>query len=67
VNAAIESLVPITRELSSDPLAPADFSRSAVAAGLPPFTNGFITYDNLLYPGSAPQTGAPLDTYGDTS
>jgi hypothetical protein len=66
VNAAIESLVPVTRE-TPDPgnsLAPNNFSRFAVATGLPEFTNGFITYANLVYPGGSPQTGGPLDPYG---
>jgi hypothetical protein len=66
VNAAIESMVPVTRE---DPSAgnldaANDFSRFAVATGLPEFTNGFITYDNLVYPGGSPQTGGPLDPLG---
>ncbi len=66
VNAPIESLVPVTREApdAGDLLAPSNFSRFAVATGLPAFTNGFITYDNLVYPGGSPQTGGPLDAYG---
>jgi hypothetical protein len=42
-----------------------------VAAGLPAQNNGFLTYDNLFYPGGSPQTasdypfhGGFLDIYG---
>jgi hypothetical protein len=52
-------------------LAPNSFSRFAVAAGLPPLNNGFLTYDNLFWPGGSPQTtsdypfgGGFLDIYG---
>jgi hypothetical protein len=52
-------------------LAPHDFSRFAVASGLSPISNGFLTYDNLFYPGGSPQTasdyplhGGFLDIYG---
>jgi hypothetical protein len=52
-------------------LAPNDFSRFAVATGLSPQNNGFLTYDNLYYPGGSPQTasdypvkGGFLDIYG---
>jgi hypothetical protein len=66
VNAAIESIVPVTREAppAGNLDAANDFSRFAVAMGLPEFTNGFITYDNLVYPGGSPQTGGPLDPLG---
>jgi hypothetical protein len=37
-------------------LAPNSFSRFAVAAGLPAVNNGFLTYDNLLWPGGSPPT-----------
>ncbi len=73
VNAPVGSLVPITHDMP-DPtnlLAPHDFSRFAVASGLPPDSNGFVTYDNLFYPGGSPQTatdypaqGGFLDIYG---
>ena len=73
VNASIGSLVAInfaTPEVTNL-LAPADFSRFAVATGLPPDNNGFVTYDNLYYPGGSPQTasdypaqGGFLDIYG---
>jgi len=52
-------------------LAPHDFSRFAVAAGLSPMNNGFLSFDNLYYPGGSPQTasdypfhGGILDIYG---
>jgi hypothetical protein len=66
VNAAIESIVPVTREAppAENLDAANDFSRFAVATGLPEFTNGFITYDNLVYPGGSTQTGGPLDPLG---
>jgi PEP-CTERM motif len=70
VNAAIGSLVPITHD-SPEPsnlLAPNDFSRFAVAAGLP---HGSLSYTNLFWPGGSPQTatdypihGGVLDIYG---
>ncbi len=73
VNAPITSLVLITRDTpeADNLLAPKDFSRFAVAAGLSPTNNGFLTYDNLFYPGGSPQTasdypfhGGILDIYG---
>jgi hypothetical protein len=73
VNAPIGSLVPITHDTPepTNLLAPNDFSRFAVTAGLPPENNGFLTYDNLFYPGGSPQTasdypvsGGFLDIYG---
>ncbi len=73
VNASITSLVAITHS-TPEPgnlLAPNDFSRFAVATGLDPVSNGFLTYDNLLYPGGSPQTasdypgaGGLFDIYG---
>jgi hypothetical protein len=52
-------------------LAPNDFSKFAVAAGLPAQNNGSLSYDNLYYPGGSPQTasdypphGGFLDIYG---
>jgi hypothetical protein len=51
--------------------APNSFSRFAVTAGLPSFTNGFLTYDDLFWPdGSVPTAtdytahGGFLDIYG---
>jgi len=52
-------------------LAPHDFSRFAVATGLGPEAHGFLTYDNLYYPGGSPATatdypaaGGVFDIYG---
>lgn len=73
VNASISSLVPITRDTPEPDnlLAPHDFSRFAVATGLDPQSNGFLTYDNLFWPGGSPPTasdyplhGGFLDIYG---
>lgn len=70
---SVGPLVPITRDApdSTNLLAPRDFSRFAVASGLGPEANGFLTYDNLYYPGGSPQTatdypphGGFLDIYG---
>jgi hypothetical protein len=73
VDAPIGALVPITHDApeATNLLAPNDFSRFAVANGLSPQNNGFLTYDNLYYPGGSPQTasdypfhGGILDIYG---
>ncbi len=73
VNATVLGLVPINHATPEDTnlLAPNDFSKFAVATGLPPQNNGFITYDNLLWPSGAPQTasdypfeGGLFDIYG---
>jgi hypothetical protein len=73
VNAPIGGLVAITHDAPepTNLLAPNDFSKFAVAAGLPPDNNGFLTFDNLFYPGGSPQTasdypvsGGFLDIYG---
>ena len=73
VNTPVTSLVaisPATPEPGNVD-APDDFSRYAVASGLPAESNGFLTYDNLLYPGGSPQTassypfaGGIFDIYG---
>lgn len=51
-------------------LAANSFSRFAVATGLPAVNNGFLTYDNLFWPGGSPPTatdypfgGGFLDIY----
>jgi hypothetical protein len=73
VNAPIGPLVPINHATPepTNLLAPNDFSRFAVATGLAPQNNGFLTYDNLYYPGGSPPTasdytvhGGILDIYG---
>ncbi|MDQ2777126.1 MAG: PEP-CTERM sorting domain-containing protein [Acidobacteriota bacterium] len=70
VNAPIGQLEPIKHDTpdSTNLLAPHDFSRFAVAAGT---AHGSLSYDNLFYPGSSPQTasdyplhGGFLDIYG---
>ena len=74
-NAAVTSLVPINHatplDVPTSELAPDDFSHFAVANGLPDESRGFITYDNLFWPGGAPPTasafpggGSVLDIYG---
>ena len=73
VNAPVGPLEPIKHDTPepTNLLAPSDFSRFAVAAGLPVENNGFLTYDNLYYPSGSPQTasdyplhGGVLDIYG---
>ena len=73
VNATVNSLVPIMHDTPepTNLLAPHDFSRFAVASGLSPVSNGFLTYDNLFFPGGSPPTasdyplhGGFLDIYG---
>jgi hypothetical protein len=56
---------------SSNLLAPDNFSRFAVAAGTSSLSRGFITYDNLFWPGGSPATasdypaaGGIFDIYG---
>ncbi len=66
VNASLGSLVAI-RQDAPDPtnlLAPHDFSRFPVATGLPPQANGFLTYDNLFYPGGSPPTSTDYQVHG---
>ena len=73
INTTVTGLVPITQSTpdATNLLAPKDFSRYAVASGLPAFHNGFITYTNLFWPGGSPATasdypgaGGFLDIYG---
>ncbi len=71
-NALITGLVPINYATPEpgNTAAPSDFSKYAVAAGLPaPDTS--ITFDNLYWPGGSPVTGSDypfsggfLDVYG---
>lgn len=66
VNASIGSLVPITRD-TPEPgnlLAPNDFSRFAVASGLSPQNNGFLTYDNLYWPNGSQPTASDYTVHG---
>ncbi len=73
INAPVGPLVAVTHD-APEPgnlLAPHDFSKFAVASGLPDDNHGFLTYDNLFWPGGSPQTatdypphGGLLDIYG---
>ena len=66
VNASVGGLVPVNYA-TPEPgnlLAPHDFSRFAVASGLPAQSNGFVTYDNLVWPGGSPQTGSDYPPHG---
>lgn len=66
LNAPVGSLVPITYA-TPEPgnlLAPHDFSRFAVASGLPAQSHGFATYDNLFWPEGSPQTGSDYPPHG---
>jgi hypothetical protein len=49
---------------STNLLAPHDFSKFAVASGLPVMSNGFVTYDNLFWPGNAPPTASDFSGHG---
>jgi hypothetical protein len=73
--ASVTSLVPINHATPLDSenigIAPSDFSQFAVGSGLPPLSMGFITYDNLFWPGGASPTafnfdgsGSVFDIYG---
>lgn len=66
VNAPIGPLDPITHATpeSDNMLAPNDFSRFAVTAGLPADSNGFLTFDNLFYPGGSPPTASDYQVHG---
>ena len=65
-NATVLGLVQITINVpeAANLLAPHDFSRFAVAAGLGPENHGFLSYDNLYWPGGAPQTASDYPAYG---
>ena len=73
INSQVLGLVAVTHSIpeSANLLAPHNFSRFAVASGLSPISNGFLTYDNLFWPGGSKQTasdypphGGVLDIYG---
>ena len=72
-DAPIGSLLAINHATpdATNTLATNDFSRFAVASGLSAQSNGFITYDNLFWPGGSevvcngyPFSGGFLDVYG---
>ena len=58
-------LSPPSAPESTNFLAPHDFSKFAVASGLPVMSNGFVTYDNLFWPGNAPATASDFDGAGE--
>ena len=73
LNAPIEMLEPrnFATPDATNLLAPNSFSKFAVAAGLPAFADGVLTYDDLFWPGGSPPTatdytahGGFLDIYG---
>jgi hypothetical protein len=73
IDAPIDALLAVKQDTPEpDNLAaPKNFSRFAVASGLGPQNNGFLTYDNLFWPGGSPPTasdyplhGGVLDIYG---
>ncbi len=66
VNAPIGSLEPIKHDTPepTNLLAPHDFSRFAVTAGLPSQNHGVLTYDNLFYPGGSPPTASDYPVHG---
>lgn len=68
VNATITGLQPINHATPepTNLAAPIDFSRFAVASGLPAESHGFVTFDNLLYPGpsGSPQTASDYPFHG---
>ena len=73
VDASVTGLEPVNDATpeTGNLLAPKNFSRFAVASGLPTNNNGVLTYDNLFWPGGSPQTasdypvqGGFLDIYG---
>jgi hypothetical protein len=66
VNVPIGPLEPIKHDTPepTNLLAPNDFSRFPVATGLPAQNNGFLTYDNLFYPGGSPQTASDYPFHG---
>ena len=73
VDAPVGPLVPVNHAAPepTNLLAPDNFSKFAVASGLDPVNQGFLSYDNLVWPGGSPQTasdypfhGGLLDIYG---
>jgi hypothetical protein len=66
IDAPITMLEPIRRDTphATNLLAPNDFSRFAVANGLPPQNGGFHSYDNLYYPGGSPPTASDYPVHG---
>lgn len=48
----------------SNLLAPSSFSRFAVAEGLPAVNGGFLSYDDLFWPGGSPPTASDYTAHG---
>lgn len=65
-NATVLGLIPVAFNVpeAANLLAPNNFSRFAVATGLGPENHGFLSYDNLYWPGGAPQTASDYPAYG---
>jgi len=65
-DASVGSLVAINHAApeSTNLLAPDDFSKFGPLTGLPVNSNGFITYDNLFWPGGSPGTATDFDVGG---
>lgn len=65
-NASVLGLVKATFNVpdATNLLAPQHFSRFAVASGLGAQNNGYLSYDNLFWPGGAPQTASDYPAYG---
>jgi hypothetical protein len=59
-----QSTTPPPLDVPTNTAAPDDFSHFAVANGLPAQSRGFITYDNLFWPGGAPPTALAFDGAG---
>lgn len=66
LNAPIGMLEPVNFAVpeAANHLAPDSFSRFSVATGLPDFTNGFLTYDNLFWPGGSLPTATDYQAHG---
>jgi hypothetical protein len=66
VNATVGSLVAVTRDApeSTNHLAPNDFSRFPVTAGLPPQSHGSLSFDNLYWPTGSPPTATDYQVHG---
>jgi hypothetical protein len=66
VNAPIGPLEPVKHDTPepTNLLAPNDFSRFAVATGLSPQSNGFLTYTNLFWPNGSQQTASDYPFHG---
>src|ERR1700677_2970599 len=58
------TLSPPSTPDSTNLFAPNHFSKFAVASGLPPMSGGFVTYDNLFWPGNAPPTASDFSGHG---